>query len=458
MLLNRASVILFFVTSFILYNTKGAFAALMWKKIVQTSEGPVTKILFDGSNPANYPIQAFAIAFIGIVIANVIIHRKVFDKFRTESDPTEITLKDLTSGKLPLNTKEPDRAFVKTIEKIRETDENFSIPVFLKYVEFIFLKTFLHRIDAEWNGAAYFFMIHVIHHLQRRFKGIKLVKNMAIVSCKLLDLECYNAGTNKVVVEVTSTYEALRHVQDERFLLTEKWVFTRFKGIKSPLPDTQFEFYCPVCQNESSPNMDGLCSSCGKMITSGKYDWVVESIEKVDEIPFDEVEAPWEYNFAQGWKKTVVQGELSVRLDKIEQRNRDLNWDSIKDIALDMTKQFYLKLFSNEFGDLKNILAPCAYNTKSFVRNKVLAKKDGYTIADILISDKKIVRADADPFYDIVTLRLWGTMATKEIGEDGKDIIFKNIFSDYVTIFKKVKGSDKEWRIALIESDEDYLP
>ena len=455
---SKTFVILFLATSFILFSSKSAFAYILWTKVVETSEGPVTKVLFDGSNPANYPLQLFLMSIIFIVIFNLIKNRKLFDKFIPEVDPTAITLKELTEGKLPLDAAETDKALTKTIEKVRETDENFSVPTFLKYAEFLYLKTFLHRVDAEWGGSAYFFMIHVIHNLQRRFKGIKLIKSNAIISCRLVDMECYNAGTNKIIVEFVSAYESVQQFKEERFLLTERWAFLRFKGIKSPSPNTQIEFYCPVCQNESSPNMDGICPSCGKMITSGKYDWVVESAEKIEEVPFDECPIPWEYNYAHGCKKTIVQEQLDVNLEKIAKRNNDLNWESVKDIALDMTKTFYLKLFSDDFQDLKNILSPCLYNTKSFLHRRVREEKESFQIKDVLITSKKIVRADSDLFYDIVTCRLWGKILTREEGEDGKEVLTTNLFSDYVTIFKRVRESEQEWKICLIENEEIYLP
>ncbi len=445
--------------------SRQAHAFMRFTKEIYTDEGTVTKVIYDGGNPINYPLEIFIVSLVILIIYNLIKYRKIFEKYYVEEEENEISMKDLNAGQLPETLIEGEKSISITVKNIRETDANFSIPAFLKFAEFLFLQTFTHRIDLEWGGSAYYFMLHVIHTIQRKYKGIKSLTNLELISCKVEEMECYNAGTNKIILSITSTHEEMNSSNEvSSILLTEKWIFERYKGILSSPPGTQIDFYCPACQHGKSPNLDGVCTACGKNITSGKYSWVVSAIEKMSEYLMEEAPVEWEYNYAEGCLKTIAQKDLEQNKIELANRNENFDWDKFINSGISMLKKYYSKLFTNEAETLKDTLAPCFLKSQLFIRDTVQKDKKDFKITDTKISNTQLVRIDLDRFYDIATIRFWGIITTQyteneqDKEKDKKPAIVNNYFSDYVTFFKPVKAGSESWKIALIEKEGKYNP
>ncbi|MFT6924631.1 MAG: hypothetical protein ACJAZP_000189 [Psychromonas sp.] len=75
-----------------------------------------------------------------------------------------------------------------------------------------------------------------------------------------------SAGSNKMYSNAALT------------LHTEYWTFVRLPGTQTRSTPGLIEGYCPNCGNTLNLSQFALCESCGSLVGSGEYDWILAKI------------------------------------------------------------------------------------------------------------------------------------------------------------------------------------
>ena len=118
-------------------------------------------------------------------------------------------------------------------------------------------------------------------------RGLKnIMKNVQVIGCRLVDAESdeffdtIHLAVTAQAIDQLVTLEGNRNLQGtsapERF--TEIWTFLRRPGAKTLDRPGLLEGFCPNCGTQLQLSTSTTCESCGALINSGEYDWVLSEI------------------------------------------------------------------------------------------------------------------------------------------------------------------------------------
>ncbi len=182
---------------------------------------------------------------------------------------------------------------------IKQSDPNFSKTVFESKVSNMYIQLQEAWMGKNWRIARVFetdelFNVHA-KQLQRYVdtNTTNKVENIAVLKCELVKYE--DDGVNDVAHVLIKARINDYTVDDNSgkivsgdpkvdIYMTYIWKLVRRKGIVTKLDGKAAQAsQCPNCGANVSINASGECEYCGSLVTSGQYDWVLASIEVVDQ-------------------------------------------------------------------------------------------------------------------------------------------------------------------------------
>ena len=158
--------------------------------------------------------------------------------------------------------------------------------------------------------------------------GIRnIMKDVHVLGCRLVDAECdeffdtIHLAVTAQAVDQLVTLDGNRKLQGsstpERF--TEIWTFLRRPGAKTLQRPGLLEGFCPNCGTQLQLSTSTTCGSCGALINSGEYDWVL------CEITQEEVWSPHSRRFITGIKE-LRERDAGFNTQAIEDRVSAIFW------------------------------------------------------------------------------------------------------------------------------------
>ena len=229
----------------------------------------------------------------------------------------------------------------------------------------------------------------------------------------------------------------------------ERWRLERDASVQSKPPGKATSFQCPNCGAPFGPEGGDRCAYCGQVVSGGRFDWSVESIDlvKLEERPpaltsdVQEVGTNWPTIFhpllTDRWAELVsddpgvTQEGLNARLQLIYGEvnaawsRRDLGGARpyVSDGLFD-----YLQYWVTAYG-------------KQGLRN---------VLEGMRIVEWKTVKVVRDRHYDAMTLRVWGSGRDYTVRQTTGDVVsgdpkHDRFYSEYWTLIRGagVKGAPR---------------
>ncbi|MCF0125299.1 MAG: Tim44 domain-containing protein [Clostridia bacterium] len=182
-------------------------------------------------------------------------------------------------------------------EKIKEIDENFNKEEFLLWVKDVFVKMQnawskrdlstlrVYQADALYEQSR----LQVQGYIDR--KQINMLERICVEGAELM---AFRQSGDKDIIEVRlkskmqdyiideETKNIIRGQKDVEKRSTYKMTFIRTTGEKTETAGTTVKTTnCPNCGAPTEITSSGKCQYCGSVITSGTFNWILSSIEKV---------------------------------------------------------------------------------------------------------------------------------------------------------------------------------
>jgi len=214
-----------------------------------------------------YPVPCsilLVIAIAGYFIMNAM---GAFDHLNTRAPSTAVTASAVTENRR--------RSGLATLV---EADPNFSTPVFLDFAVLLYSRV----IDASAKGAFAKVRPYVAESAFSHLPAAGgALSEVCVGAATILDAE-----TTPAVLRITVKLEAsmIETAADgtRRSLRSEEvWRFMKQRGVLSASPDDEIDFACPSCGDPGEVKPDGVCASCGKVVTDGRYSWSVDEISAI---------------------------------------------------------------------------------------------------------------------------------------------------------------------------------
>ncbi|MHC4886915.1 MAG: Tim44 domain-containing protein, partial [Planctomycetota bacterium] len=183
------------------------------------------------------------------------------------------------------------------LHQIRERDPTFDEPAFLKRVGGAFTKLQKSWCDQELapirpyvsDGIFERFSLQIAEQKKRGVKDHMenlVVRDVSVT--QLLSDPVFDTVTVRIrasAVDYTVNVKTGKRVDGDSTpdSFVEYWSFLRRPGAKSLAADGLMEGNCPNCGAGLSLNEASKCGSCGSIIRSGEYDWVLAEITQGSE-------------------------------------------------------------------------------------------------------------------------------------------------------------------------------
>ena len=129
--------------------------------------------------------------------------------------------------------------------------------------------------------------MQILFQIQKHRQRQRKIENLNLSACELVGMEAdkhfetlhfkldssasysivdKSTGSNKISSNAALT------------LHTEYWTFVRLPGTQTRSTPGLIEGYCPNCGNILNLSQFALCESCGSLVGSGEYDWILAKI------------------------------------------------------------------------------------------------------------------------------------------------------------------------------------
>jgi len=343
------------------------------------------------------------------------------------------------------------------LDAIRTLDPDFSVVLFEDFAYALYARAHQARSSRRDLDALAPYMSEAARQQieQRRPVGAP-VHGVVVGALRVADLSLPAAGTAPAWVTVVLEIEANMTVgmagAEHTQYVRERWRLARSASARTKPPAEVRSFHCPNCGApfEASDRPGGdRCSYCGEVVSGGRFDWSVESVDllAVEERPpsllttVEEVGTDW---------PTIFHPDLQARRAEL------LRDDPA---AADEALQTRLRLIYDELNaawtrlDLggarpyvsDNLYDYLLYWTTAYQRQGLRNVLEGMRLMEAKLT--KVVR---DRWYDSLTFRVWGAGRDYTVRQATGDVVAGNpkvdrFYTEYWTLIRGagVKGAPR---------------
>lgn len=182
-------------------------------------------------------------------------------------------------------------------KKIKETDELFNKEEFIAWAKDLFITLQSSWMARDIETIRTFQTPELFEQSQRQVQGyidrkqINVIERPCVNSARLLSFE-QTGDKDVLAVELNTrmidyiidenTKAVLKGDKDRNIYSTYKYTFIRKSGVKTkPGMKTVNTTNCPNCGAPTQITSAGKCNYCGSVITTGEYNWVLSSIQRI---------------------------------------------------------------------------------------------------------------------------------------------------------------------------------
>lgn len=346
------------------------------------------------------------------------------------------------------------------LDAIRNLDPEFSVVLFEDFAYALFAKAHQARSSQRDLEALspYLSPAARTHLAQRRPVGAP-VSGVVVGAMRVADLSIppatavAGAPPQAPQTLVSLEFEANMTVgmagAEHTHYVMERWRLARNANVASKPPAQVRSFNCPNCGAPFTPESGDRCEYCGQVVSGGRFDWSVETIElvRIEERPpaltsnVQEVGSNW---------PTIFHPNLNARWAELARED-----PAVTQQALDAR----LRLIYDELNaawsrrDLGGARPYVSDGLFDYLKYWVTAyEKQGLrnVLEGMRIVEWKTVKVLRDRHYDSLAVRLWGSGRDYTVRQTTGDVVTGDpkrdrFYSEYWTLIRGagVKGAPR---------------
>jgi len=323
----------------------------------------------------------------------------------------------------------------RNLEAVRAFDPEFSVVLFEDFVYTLYARAHRSRTDPRALESLRPYLSDAVRaYLAQLPPPDAPVSAVVIGALRVLDVRLPAPGTAPARVRVSLEVEANLTTgaagSEQTWYVVERWHLLRDAGARTKAPEQVKSLHCPNCGAPFAPADDpNRCSYCGEVVTGGRFDWNVETIESLRREARPPALTGTVAEVGTGWP-TVFQADLAARragLLKDDPATTDeamaarvrLIYDQLNAAWTSMDLAPVRPYVSDELFDYLQ------YWIESYRRQGLRNVLDGMRLTEL-----KLVKVVHDRWYDAATFRLWGTGRDSTVRVATGDVVAGNPRSD----------------------------
>jgi hypothetical protein len=310
----------------------------------------------------------------------------------------------------PPEAPSPVRRFVRRqLEDMRSVDENFSL---------ILLEDFLYALYAEVHTArgqgklarysAFLAPGAAASLEQRRAAG---VRNIVIGAMAFTDARGTRGDEPQVSFGVryeSNFTEVGADGSEQSYYVEEDWWLSRKRGVTSRTPDRSRLFVCPSCGAPLDAVTAGTCAHCGRLVSSGEFDWVVQQIDVVNATPRGPM-LTGDTEEEGTDESTLVDPGASAAMQTLLDDDPALSWETFQGRVGLIFGEFQIAWSGRDLAKMRAYLSDRLFETQTFWIEAYKAQGLQNVTDNARILGIELARVGRDRFFDAVTVRVWAT-------------------------------------------------
>jgi ribosomal protein L37AE/L43A len=341
----------------------------------------------------NYPA-------IGIPVDIVVI--VVVIRLRTSSGAT----KDVVL--LHASTRDPGTLpLTDNIEGLRRFDPNFSEIVFSDFCYSLYGRVQEARGAGDLDRYAPYLSAGARSSLKSgNPEGLREVRGVVVGSFKIIGARLATTVSASVEYEANLT-EVTATGQDSWYVI-ERWTFERQREILSPPPEKAKAEHCPRCGAALKTRTDGSCEYCGVKITSGAFNWYVQSVTVLGKdprgplltsnVPEQGTESP-----------TVMQPDFRSRMAEFQTSHPDFRWPEFEQRVRDTYTTLQNAWAARDWERVRPLESEPLFQMHRYWIDAYVREHLRNVVEAFEVSRVEPVKVSADPFYDAITVRVYAS-------------------------------------------------
>jgi predicted lipid-binding transport protein (Tim44 family) len=226
-----------------------------------------------------------------------------------------------------------------------------------------------------------------------------------------------------VRVRYESNYtEVIKNGGEASYYAVEEWTLSRKRGVKSRTPDRARLFVCPSCGAPLDAVTAGTCAHCGKLASSGEFDWVVQRADLVSRTPRGPMLTGDTPETGTN-EPTLIDPEASSRMEEILAADPGLNWQAFEGRVGLIFGDFQAAWSARDLARMRAYLSDRLFETQVFWTEAYKQQKLRNVTENARILGIELARVGRDRFFDAVTVRLWATSLDYTLADDSGRVV-----------------------------------
>ncbi len=343
------------------------------------------------------------------------------------------------------------------IEQLKSSDPNFSKTLFLDFVTSLYFKYYSHYTKKEFSNLKPFIAGSIFDSAAKAPANSRNFSEIVIGNLKIVNI-FESSDYTSVTVDIDSNYTLSAGGRNTRYVLTERWLFNRKKGVQSQGPENLRDLKCPNCGAASNFSDAGQCDYCNTFIEAGEMQWSVGQMNILKQETFStkglghyEQEIGTDY-------PTIVQPSINNYINRFVSNHQIGDWNSYWASFTDNIASKYFVEIYKAWNDLKwekarHLIADRLYESYNFWIDAY--KKEGLRnrLDDIKIQRIDMAAVDVDKYYESFTVRIFASCFDYVENNTGKLIggskKSTRLFSEYWTFIRRTGVENKEAEFSL---------
>lgn len=306
-----------------------------------------------------------------------------------------------------------------SINTLYQKDANFSKVLFYDFVHSLYTKFYALRGTNEFANLSPFFEKQNQSGLS---KTADKITEIVIGSMKIIRVTQSDKYDN-VIVEIDANYTK----NNNRYMILERWLFSRKVGVISKPPEVMQTLSCPNCGAPANFTDNGQCTYCSTEIHTGEMQWFVRKQTTVRQ---DIMKTKNLVTYTQEVgtdAPTVYQKNLQSTTASFIKAHQLRSWDSFfetfkNNVVSPYVKELYKAWSENKWNKVRHLVSDRLYESYNFWIETYRSANLNNKLDDIAIANVETAKVEIDKFYESITVRIYASCYDYTVNAEGKVI------------------------------------
>jgi DNA-directed RNA polymerase subunit RPC12/RpoP len=355
----------------------------------------------------------------------------------------------------------PAQPASRDLDGLRGLDPEFSAVLFEDFAYALFARAHEARSsERDLEALSPYLSAAARSHLAQRLPMGAPVSAVVIGAMRVVDLSIPGTpGTaaapggaparSVVVLEFEANMTVGMSGAEHTHYVEERWRLERDAGVQSKPPDKATSFHCPNCGAPFVPEEGDRCQYCGQVVSGGRFDWSVESIDlvRMEERPpaltsdVQEVGTNW---------PTIFHPQLNARWAELVRDDPGVTQEGLNARLQLLYGELNGGWSRGDLGGARPYVSDGLFDYLQYWVTAYARQGLRNVLEGMRIVEWKAVKVVRDRHYDAMTLRVWGSGRDYTVRQTTGDVVSGDpkrdrFYSEYWTLIRGagVKGAPR---------------